>query len=775
MTDSRPATRESDRPWEDMDSGVIRHAIRSDQLGHAEISPTGRFEAGSYASFTLTYTAGVFGVDDSGSLRICFRFASDQSTPQFDDPEGANYCTVEASNGAVLQVRWDPKANVRPWDRTLWIKVVRGYLKEGETITIRFGVTDHGGPGMRLQTFCEDTFEFRVLADPIATFNFQPLPVQPTIAIVPGKPERFVAVIPTRRRPGETFALKIKGEDRWGNPSDQCSETFRLEATGPIEGLPETVSLTPGAFALEIPGLSMAAPGTASIILRDAVGAVVFETNPLIVEDTPLVHFWGDLHGQSEETIGTGSAEGYFAFARDRAFVDACGHQGNDFQITDAFWGQLNRLTETFDEPGRFVALPGYEWSGNTSLGGDRNVYFPNEDRIIRRSSHALIEGGDTDGTDCTTARELFEAFAREGEDDVVCFAHCGGRYADIGYAHDGRFERSVEVHSSWGTFEWLLHDALDLGYRVGVVTNSDGHKGRPGASYPGAGKFGAIGGLSCYLMEELSRPALLDALRKRHHYGTTGGPGGRTIIDLSAGFSATGTLHHDDPALFPGSEGRAATEALMGDIVHLPEGDMALSVSVASNSPIERVDIFNGRDLVDTIRPYGEDDLGARVRVLWEGAEYRGRFREVIWDGDATFEGNRITAAQPVNFLNPDKTLERKGDDGLCWKALTTGNYGGFDAWLADGAAGTLALSTPLVSARIAVADIGLEDTLYDASGDLPRFVRIFRLPNDNAHKSLTFKRSIPLKADGDNAVYIRVTQEDGTRAWTSPVYVYR
>tara|TARA_R110002020_G_scaffold20374_67_gene69782 strand:+ start:6998 stop:9325 length:2328 start_codon:yes stop_codon:yes gene_type:complete len=775
MTDRCAAEPQTDRPWEDMDSGVIRHAIPTSQLGRAEISPTGRFEAGSFASFTLTYTAGVFGIDDSGSLRICFRFASDQSTPQFDDPAGANYCIVEASNGAVLQVRWDPKANVRPWDRTLWIKVVRGYLKEGEQITVRFGVTDHGGPGMRLQTFCEDTFEFRVLADPIATFNFQPLPEQPMIAIVPGKPERFVAVIPTRRRPGEAFALKVKGEDRWGNPSDQCAETFAVEATGPIDGLPETITLTPGAFALEVPGLSVAEPGTVAVILRDRDGAVVFETNPLIVEDTPLVHFWADLHGQSEETIGTGSAEAYFAFARDRAFVDACGHQGNDFQISDAFWAELNRITGRFDEPGRFIALPGYEWSGNTSLGGDRNVYFPTEGRTIRRSSHALIEGRDTDGTDCTTARELFEAFAREGEDDVVCFAHCGGRYADIGYAHDGRFERSVEVHSSWGTFEWLLHDALDLGYRVGVVTNSDGHKGRPGASYPGAGKFGAIGGLSCYLMEELSRPALLDALRKRHHYGTTGGPGGRTIIDLKATFSAAGTRYHDDPALFPASEGRSATDALMGDIVHLPAGEVELSVSVASNSAIERIDIFNGRELVETVRPYGEADLGARIRVLWEGAEYRGRFREVIWDGHARFDGNAIVAAEPVNFLNRDKTLTREGSDALSWKALTTGNFGGFDVVLESGSDGVLTFETPLVTFELPVAHIGLKDTVFDASGDLPRFVTAFRLPESNPHRGFAFSRPITLKPAGDNPIYVRVTQEDGTRAWTSPVYVYR
>ena len=79
-------------------------------------------------------------------------------------------------------------------------------------------------------------------------------------------------------------------------------------------------------------------------------------------------------------------------------------------------------------------------------------------------------------------------------------FAHIGGRYADIKMAHDARLERSVEVHSDWGTFEWLLHDALEQGYRVGILANSDGHKGRHGASHPGASLFGAYGGLSCLL-----------------------------------------------------------------------------------------------------------------------------------------------------------------------------------------------------------------------------------------------------------------------------------
>lgn len=758
-----------------VDSGVIREAIAPERLGRATITPAGAFEAGSYASFTLTYTAGVYGIDDSGALRICFRFASDQSNPQFTDPKAPNYTTVEASNGAVLDYRFDQKGNVRPWDRTLSIKVVKGYLSEGDRITVRFGVTDGGSPGMRLQTFCEDSFEFRILVDPIATFNFQPVPDQPQIAIVPGAPARFLAVLPTLRRVGEPFALRLKGEDRWGNPSDRCDLTLTLRARGIVSGLPDSVTLTPGPRAFSVDGLSAAAPGDIVIELLRPDGGIVAETNPLrISDDTPFRHYWGDLHGQSEETIGTGSARQYFTFARDLAFVDACGHQGNDFQITSEFWKELNGLTAEFDQPGRFVALPGYEWSGNTALGGDRNVYFPEEGRTIRRSSHALIEDASDLATDCTTAGALFEAFAANREWDVVCFAHCGGRYADIKLAHDGRFERSVEVHSAWGTFEWLVRDAFEMGYRVGIVGNSDGHKGRPGASYAGAGKFGAIGGLTCYLMDELSRPALLDCLRKRRHYATSGGPTGRMLIDVRARFDGEAAIYHGDPALGP-AEARQADEALIGDIVHLPDGTLEIHADISAGASIERVDLFNGLDLIETLRPYGEADLGPRIRLIWEGAEYRGRFREVIWDGAASFSETAIRSAHPINFFNPDKRLEQTDARELKWQALTTGNFGGFDVLLDDGRSGTLTVATPLIQFDLALAEIGLDDRVFDASGELPRLIRVFRVPEASGARVFRFKRQIALKATGDNPLFIRVTLEDGTRAWTSPIYVYR
>jgi hypothetical protein len=537
-----------------------------------------------------------------------------------------------------------------------------------------------------------------------------------------------------------------------------------------LSGLPEKVQMRPGQRTIVIDNIAADAPADVTIDVIDATGMVLTRSNPLrIAAKADLLAFWGDLHAQSEETIGTNSAQDFFSFGRDLAFLDVIGHQGNDFQITGSFWSDLNRLSAAANRDGSFVTLPGYEWSGNTGLGGDRNVYFADEGRPIRRSSHALVADRADISMDCTTAAELFETLRAEGE-NAVCFAHCGGRYADVKLAHDGIVERSMEVHSAWGTFEWLVRDAFEMGYRVGIVANSDGHKGRPGAEWPGASLFGAHGGLTCLRISKLDRRSVFECLRQRRHYATSGA---RLHLEVDAAFEREGTLYHDDPRLGP-AHAEAAVTAMMGDIVHLPQGGVTLKVQVVGSAPIERLDIFNGLDHLETLRPYSAEELGNRIRVLWEGAAYRGRFRQVIWDGRAQVSDNNILDARPINFFNPDKKLERVDGKAITWKALTTGNFGGFDCWLADAYAGTLEIDTPLVKCGVPLEDIGLDDELFEAGG-LDRRLRIFRMPKENHHQSFQIERTIALKPSGDNPIYVRVTQEDGHQAWSSPIYLYR
>ena len=136
--------------------------------------------------------------------------------------------------------------------------------------------------------------------------------------------------------------------------------------------------------------------------------------------------------------------------------------------------------------------------------------------------------------------------------------AHVGGRYADIKFAHDP-METAVEVHSAWGTFEWIVRDAFEKNYRVGIVANSDGHKGRPGACYPGASFFGSYGGLTCFLAERLDRDAIFECMRRRRHYATTGN---RALLSVVAETAAEAEVFLRDPAAGPAQLGAVAAAA---------------------------------------------------------------------------------------------------------------------------------------------------------------------------------------------------------------------
>jgi hypothetical protein len=733
-------------------------------MGRITLAPAGPFVAGAHAELTLVYTAGTFGIDDTGMVKISWRTTSDMSKPQFDKPQAANFTTVEASNGARLEV-WFDRLNVRPYANTLLIRVGRGYLRAGDTLTVRLGDRRQGSPGFRLQTNVEANVELRTSVDAFATYEFCELPVQPAFDLLPGPAANWKAILPSLAVVGEPLRLGIVAEDKWGNPTADANQNFELVSSLQLRGLPARIKIKNGEGPRVIENLVADAEGDIELRLV-AKGEEVARANPLrVVKQPALRRYWGDLHGQSGETIGMGTAEAYFRYARDAAFIDMVGHQGNDFQITDAFWKELNRLTAEFDAPGRFVCLPGYEWSGNTGMGGDRNVFYRREGRPIRRSSHILVQGQNS--TDATyTADALFRGL--EGEDAIV-IAHVGGRYADLKYAHDGRLERAVEVHSTWGTFEWILHDAFEKGFRVGVVCHSDDHKGRPGATRPGASSFGAIGGLTCYFMPELTRDALFEALRQRRHYGTTGA---RIFVDLHASFEQTVTGFSEDPQLGSSNE-FSVQRAVMGDIIRPGRVPMHVAAEVIGTAPIERVDVLHGTSVAQTFRPFGASDLGRRVRVLWQGAEYRGRGRETLWQGKLTVTGNRIARFAPVNFLNPERVVrETAAGTALSWSSVTTGNLAGIDLWLDEAHGGALDIETNIVSGTVDLAALANHTIAFDGGG-LGRQLSVYRLPEADWSRRFAVEHKVSFTGGADLPVYLRVTQADGHQAWSSPIYL--
>lgn len=698
--------------------------MRGIDLGRAHIQPAGPVEAGSFTTITFTYTAG-HPIDDTGYLKIAFRQPADFGTPQFGDPTAPNYCTVSTSGDCRLEPRWDQKGNTRPWPLSLHLKVMSGFLNTGEEIVVIFGNTTKGSPGWQMQTFCENTFEFKTLVDPIATYEFKELPESPTLSIVPGKPVRAVCLAPSQVITNKSFTYYLKLEDRWGNP------------TGKPLSLPH-------------PGLSE--PGVRTVAAKDEVTGLTAISNPVEVlpQKSPLQSYWADFHGQSEETVGTNTIEDYFAFAHDYGLLDISSHQGNDFQITDAFWKTINETTQKFYAPGSFVTFPGYEWSGNTPLGGDRNVHFATEDGQITRSGTDLLHGKYSAYEDSATAARLFQNLKKQ-KVAVFAFAHVGGRYSDIS-VHDPDIELAVEVHSAWGTFEWLVEEALERGYRIGICANSDDHKGRPGASYPGAKKFGSLGGLTCVLSQGLDRHHILEALKARHFYATTGN---RSLLKVHL---ETG-------------DGRSA---IMGDVIQAGTATPYLNINIVGSGALESLAVRNGNAVIRTFRPYGTKDLGKRIKIEWSGAEVRGRARQVTWDGNLKICGNRILGATAINFWNANQPLKQPGNDRLSWQSITTGGLSGIIIEVAEAETGILEVATLQGKIEVAVNSLGVAPKIWDFGG-LRKKIEVYRLPDRESPREMSCSLELSELHSGDNPIYIHMKQENGHMAWTSPIYLVK
>jgi hypothetical protein len=146
-----------------------------------------------------------------------------------------------------------------------------------------------------------------------------------------------------------------------------------------------------------------------------------------------------------------------------------------------------------------------------------------------------------------------------------------------------------------------------------------------------------------------------------------------------------------------------------------------------------------------------------------------------VSWDGSAHFDKATITSVVPVNFFNQDKKLDMVSSSDLGWQSVTTGNFAGFVAKLKDSKLGSITINTPLINESVKLSDIGYEGNLLDASDSLPRRIQIYRLPDDNPNTSVRIERKLEPQVGRDNPYYVRITLEDGTQAWSSPIYVLR
>jgi hypothetical protein len=265
-----------------------------------------------------------------------------------------------------------------------------------------------------------------------------------------------------------------------------------------------------------------------------------------------LLTLFGDIQQHSAHSDGVGSADEVYLRARERYgddFVALTDHESFLGKRTGpGEWEYLQQVAERYDEPGVFATLYAYEWTGKAFPGpGHKCVYYPRRGvPIVSRD-------------DVPEGRRLVEAVGALG--GFASPHHIGWTGADEP-GHDDRGQPLWEICSCHGCYEHPEHPLgqrgelrdqmadvmLRKGHRFGFTASSDSHgllwhhgEARKRDPYRT--------GLTAVQARELTRAGIMEALRARRCYATSGA---KVLLDVRADGQPMGSeLHDRDAASF--------------------------------------------------------------------------------------------------------------------------------------------------------------------------------------------------------------------------------
>lgn len=341
-------------------------------------------------------------------------------------------------------------------------------------------------------------------------------------------------------------------------------------------------------------------PGIKYIRVTDPTSGKVGVSNPICVEEEKPTErlFWGNLHCHSIFGDGIRLPEELHAFARDESFLDIFSLTDHTEALSDAQWNYFREVCNTFNEPGRFVAFNGGEWTSPEY--GHRNFIYPDDEGPIIRC---------TDPNQ-NTLQKLYAVARKHKALLIANHTASGGHTTHWDNGHDPETERLIEIYSIGGvneipegpgnTFTSRIKkgevvgshavDGLKKGFRFGFVGTGDDHDGRPGDSIHDLqeepeGYRELLGpGLMGVWAEELTRKSIFEALWNRRVFGTTNN---RTWLKFSINGQHMGSAFK-------------------------PMAKLTFKVEAASNLNIKQIDLIKEGQTVQHITPNS-------LRATWD------------------------------------------------------------------------------------------------------------------------------------------------------------
>ena len=740
----------------ELDLGPQGKQYNRDLYGYGSLPEQENIAAGETVSRELVYHVGRLGVDDGGRIFLLFNAVADWGTFQFDDPRAAGYVSVRTNgNARVTAHRNSRHAGPRPYWGGIVITVREGNLVKGNKVFITLGDRSGGSPGIRAPTIVSHLeHEFRFMVDPLNAVNPVRVKDSPGSRIVSGKAARLEALWPSEATPGGQTWLLVKAKDKWGNPAKSYTGTVRFSAQG-FGNLPATYQFTEndgGHHRFE----DIIAPQTGEHVITvsdTGDSKLSAQTNVMVVNnDGGLRPYCGDLHGQ--HIRGSSSLHQYASYARGFAGIDFMSWAVNDFHLTGATWDAIQETSREFNEPGRFVVFPGYEWSGTTGRGGDHNVIYLAEYQPLYRSAYVEHDlRGYAQETDRYTVDSLIRSLS---PGNVFLMPHIGGRRANLDFFDPGIMP-FIEVYSDHGQFEWFLEEALARGLKAGFTASSDDVYGKPGDSIPGVRLFAVHGGITCVYAGGLSRRDLWQAFKARRVYGTTGE---RMQLRFKTG------------------------EHWLGEEIQTTEPPV-FTVETGGTAGIERVEILRGTEPAYTHNPEAGKDRD-RIKIIWRGAASKERARQTVWRGKIRIAGGTIRELTRYRLDYPTELLVQESNHEVTFDTFTAGDEDGVILDLETTGNETVLFQaevnsrsqfdnagagTNTISLEIPLKDISEQDLVYPAGG-VDREIVVRKTGRDYPRR-VAFTWAERQLQQQTTAYWVRVLQEDGATAWSSPIFV--
>jgi len=733
-------------------------------IGTITVDSTGPYEVNSHQTIVQTYTVGSLGMSEGGGLLLAHQLMADYGVPQTKDASKADYLTIGCSNpdASFDQGMYRIPSFIHGvYPGTPLSFTLKGTsLNPGDTITIRYGDRSGGSPGFLMQSSENDDFQLPIYVDIEGKRNYFTAE-WPGINVVGGDAAGANAVVPSVVAIGETFDLAVRTHDPYYNRASGNLPTYTVVLNGnPIGEIDSTAS-----GSVRMSGLSLDEPGVYRYELRSDDGNIATMSNPVWVQDDPKHRvYWGETHGHTSYAEGQGTVDNFFRYGREDGLLDFIALSEHDAWMDDWEWSTLIDAVDRFNVPNEYVVFLSFEWTAKVEFGGHHNILYrtaPGRERVPVQTAPTLSD-------------MIFGL--RENNDPtdllVIPHAHMPGDWRQ----NDPQLGKLVEITSMHGTFEWFGNYYLQNGHQIGFVGASDNHEGRPGFSGDSSTPaFQHFGGLGAVLAPEKSSDALFDAMRNIKAYATS--DAARIILDAKL------------------------NKALMGTRVKFsPKRDLA--ATVMGTSPIDTIDVIKNGEIVETKRyltaPLESD---CWVKVSFESTSEHGMRDSPrgnrIWNGTIKVANATIEEVSIPGLRNPyweDATIDPENPDTIIFHNETRGRGNTVLIKLSNASNDTTVKinldrtmesgitypiryrPSPFPKRELDISLGEVEKSgYYDIALEEGRFtdhvgLEIF----DSAGKmDQTFSYSESKATTHDDYYYLRVTQLDGSRAWSSPWWV--